>query len=310
MSAEIELSVVIPVYNEEEVLPECHQRVKAALEALDLVYEIVFVNDGSSDSSVEILRAFAERDRRVGVVLLSRNFGHQIAITAGLDHARGAAVVVMDADLQDPPEVLGKMVERWREGFDVVYGVRARREGESVFKTTTASLFYRLIHALAAVDIPRDAGDFRLMSRRAVDALQQIEERHRFVRGLVTWIGFRQTGIDYVREPRSAGTTKYPLRKMVIFAFDAIVSFSSAPLRVATALGLFSSLAAFSYAAFAVWARLFTGRVVSGWTSMVIVVAFLGGVQLLSLGVIGEYLGRIYNEAKARPLYFVDEVLR
>ncbi|MAE70869.1 MAG: glycosyltransferase [Gemmatimonadetes bacterium] len=310
MNAEIELSVVIPVYNEEEVLPECHKRVKAALEALELAYEIVFVNDGSSDSSVEILRAFAERDRFVRVVLLSRNFGHQIAITAGLDHARGAAVVVMDADLQDPPEVLGEMVARWRTGFDVVYGVRAQREGESAFKTASASIFYRLIRALAAVDIPLDAGDFRLMSRRAVDALRQIEERHRFVRGLVTWIGFRQTGIDYVREPRGAGVTKYPLRKMLIFAFDAIVSFSSAPLRVATALGLFSSLAAFGYGAYAVSAKLFNDRVVSGWTSTVIVVAFLGGVQLLSLGIIGEYLGRIYNEAKARPLYFVDEVLQ
>lgn len=310
MGASVTLSVVVPVYNEAAGLDALHERLTSTLQRAALPYEIVLVDDGSRDGSWERMTELARRDPRLVLVRLSRNFGHQIAITAGLDHARGEAVVVMDADLQDPPEVVPRMIERWRAGYDVVYGRRERRLGEGLFKRGTAAVFYRLVRRLTAVDIPADTGDFRLMSRRAVDALRTLQERNRFVRGMVAWVGFRQTALDYVREARHVGETKYPVRKMVRFAGDAIFSFSHVPLRVATWLGLASSLVAFGYAVYAILARLLGWPTVQGWASLMVAIIFLGGVQLISLGVIGEYIGRIYDEVKARPLYLTQAVVR
>jgi len=274
-----------------------------------LDYEVLFVDDGSRDGSWERMEALAAADPRVVLVRLSRNFGHQIAITAGVDAARGEAVALIDADLQDPPEVLIDMIARWREGYDVVYGRRTRRRGETWFKRTSAAGFYRVIRRLTSVDIPADTGDFRLMSRRVVDVLKQFKERNRFVRGMVAWIGWRQTAVEYERAERQAGETKYPLRKMLRFAADAIVSFSFAPLRLATGLGLIVSALSFAYAVYAVLARLLGWGVVHGWASLMVAVLFVGGVQLVSLGIIGEYVGRVYDEVKRRPLY-VAEVRR
>ncbi len=267
----------------------------------------MLVDDGSRDGSWEHMQDLAAREPRIVLVKLSRNFGHQIALTAGLDHACGQAVVVMDADLQDPPEVVARMLALWREGYDVVYGRRIRRLGESCFKRATAAGFYRVIRGLTCIDIPADTGDFRLMSRRAVDALSQLRERNRFVRGMVAWVGFRQTAVEYERTARHAGGSKYPLRKMVRFAADAIVSFSFAPLRLATGLGLLVSILSFAYAAYAVLARVFHWNVVQGWASLMVAIVFLGGVQLVSLGIIGEYIGRIYDEVKGRPLYITED---
>ena len=300
------LSIVVPVFNEEAILDTLHARVVAAPERSGERFELVLVDDGSRDGSWEKMTAAAARDPRVVLVRLSRNFGHQVAISAGVDAARGEAVVLMDADLQDPPEVILEMIARWRAGYDVVYGRRSRRLGESWFKRTTAAAFYRVIRGLTSVDIPADTGDFRLMSRRVVEVLKRLEERNRFVRGLVAWIGWRQTAVEYERAERLAGETKYPLRKMVRFAADAIVSFSIAPLRVATALGLVVSTLSFGYAVYAVLARIFSWDVVQGWASLMVAVLFLGGVQLISLGVIGEYVGRVYDEVKRRPLYVAD----
>jgi dolichol-phosphate mannosyltransferase len=303
------LSIVVPVFNEEASVEALVRRVTAALEPAVERFELVLVDDGSRDGSWEKMQAAAARDPRVVLVRLSRNFGHQIAVTAGIDAARGEAVVLMDADLQDPPEVVPAMVARWREGYDVVYGRRTRRHGESWFKRATASAFYRLIRRLTSIEIPADTGDFRLMSRRVVEVFKDLRERNRFIRGMVSWIGYRQTAVEYERAERLAGETKYPLRKMVRFAADAIVSFSFAPLRIATGLGVLASTASFAYAVYAVLAALFHWDVVHGWASLIVAVLFLGGVQLLCVGIIGEYVGRIYDEVKQRPLYVAD-VLR
>jgi glycosyltransferase involved in cell wall biosynthesis len=297
------LSIVVPVFNEEAVLEALHRRVSTTLQRSGETFELVLVDDGSRDGSWAKMRELAARDPRVTLVRLSRNFGHQIAVTAGIDAALGDAVVLMDADLQDPPEVVLEMIARWREGYDVVYGRRIRREGETWFKRATAAVFYRTLRRLTSVDIPADCGDFRLMSRRVVEALKQLRERNRFVRGLVAWVGYKQIAVEYERAPRLAGETKYPIRKMVRFAGDAIVSFSFAPLRAATALGLLVSAASFTYAVYAVLARIFDWNVVQGWASTVVAILFLGGVQLVSLGIIGEYVGRVYDEVKGRPLY-------
>ncbi len=303
------LSVVVPVFDEEENLDELYRRVTESLGASGESFEIVLVDDGSRDGSLSRMQALAAHDPRVVVVRLSRNFGHQVAVSAGVDAARGQAIILMDADLQDPPEVVPRMLALWREGFDVVYGRRTRRPGESWFKRVTAAAFYRLIRKLTSIDIPADVGDFRLMSRRVVDVLKQFRERNRFVRGMVAWIGFRQTAIDYERQVRAAGETKYPLRKMVRFAADAVFSFSHVPLRIATGLGLVVSTLSFAYGVFTILVRLFHWGVVEGWASLMVAVTFLGGVQLVSLGIIGEYLGRVYDEVKQRPLY-VGEVER
>jgi glycosyltransferase involved in cell wall biosynthesis len=299
-------SVVIPVYNEAEVLPTLYRRLTSVLEGVGETYEIIFVDDGSTDASPKLIAEFRARDPRVKLVGLSRNFGHQAAITAGLDYSSGEAVVVMDADLQDPPEVIPQLIAQWRAGYDIVFAVRASRKGEGVFKRSTASVFYRLLQYLTATEIPADAGDFRLMSWRAVAALRRIRERNRFVRGLVGWIGFRHTSITFARDVRHAGETKYPMGKMARFALNGIIAFSFVPLQLATYLGFTVSLLSFAYILYAAWLKLFTDQTVHGWTSVIVAVLFMGGVQLISLGIIGEYIGRIYEEVKQRPLYVID----
>ena len=303
------LSVVVPVFNEEEGVRAFHERASAAVRTLeDLDWEIVYVDDGSRDRSYALLAELARAEPRVRVVKFSRNFGHQIAITAGIDHARGDAVVVIDADLQDPPEVIPAMVAKWREGFDVVYGVRASRRGDSAGKRITASVFYRLLGRVAGIKIPVDVGDFRLMSRRIVTSFRTLREKDRFVRGLVAWLGFRQTGVSYDRDPRFAGETKYPYRKMIRFAHDGLVSFSTVPLRLATWLGYVASILAFLYLA-SVFVQKALGHTVQGWATIMVAMLFLGGVQLICLGIMGEYIGRIFNEIKPRPMYVVEETL-
>jgi len=304
------LTVVVPVFNEGKTIHVFYERMKKVVDSIeDMSYELVFVDDGSRDDSYEKLVRLAERDECVKVVKLSRNFGHQVAVTAGLDSAKGEAVVIIDADLQDPPEVIPRFLEKWREGYDVVYGVREKREGETAFKLLTASLFYRTLKRLTNIDIPVDVGDFRLMSRRVVDKFLQLRERDRFIRGLVSWIGFRQTGVLYKRDKRFAGETKYPLRKMLKFALDGITSFSSAPLKLSTWLGYTVSTLALLYTLFVVVEKL-RGNTVPGFATIVVGMLFLGGVQLICLGIIGEYIGRIFNETKARPIYVLEEVRR
>ena len=303
------LSVIVPVFNESAVIQAFYDRTRPALSAIPGVeFELIFVDDGSRDDSYQQLAGLAARDRRVRVIKFSRNFGHQVAITAGLDRARGDCVVVIDADLQDPPEVIGQMVEQWRAGYDIVYGVRADRAGESALKLLTASLFYRLLNAITKINIPVDVGDFRLISRRAADELRQLREKDRFVRGLVSWIGFRQTGVSYHREKRYAGETKYPYRKMIKFALDGVTSFSTMPLRIAMWMGYGSSVLAFLYL-ISVFVQRLLGHTVQGWATIMVALLFLGGVQLICLGIIGEYVGRIFNESKARPLYVIEHVL-
>jgi glycosyltransferase involved in cell wall biosynthesis len=303
----IQYSVVIPVYNEAEVLPALYNRLTPVMAGLGESYEIIFVNDGSTDESPLLLQDLQAHDKHVKLLGLSRNFGHQIAITAGLDHSSGQAVVVMDADLQDPPEVIPRLVDQWRKGYDLVSAVREKRRGEGLFKRATAALFYRLLRHLTATEIALDAGDFRLMSRKAVETLKGIRERSRFLRGLSGWIGFRQTSVSFVRDVRQDGETKYPLKKMVRFALNGITSFSNVPLQLASYLGFLVSSVSFVYMVYAIGLKLFTDRVVLGWASVMVAVLFLGGVQLLSLGIMGEYIGRIYDEVKQRPLYIVDE---
>jgi dolichol-phosphate mannosyltransferase len=301
------LSLVIPIYNEEPVIPELERRLGVVLGGLGSLvdsWEVVLIDDGSADRSYELLSALADREPRFKIISFARNFGHQMAITAGLDRAEGDAVVVMDADLQDPPEVIASMIEKWREGFDVVYGVRKSRKGETIFKRATAAIFYRLFRAmLGGLSVPLDAGDFRLMSRPAVLALRALRERHRFVRGMVSWIGFRQTAVYYDRDVRFAGTTKYPFRKMLRFAIDGMTSFSIVPLRVATWLGIIAGIAAIGIGGWALYVKLFLSGVVTGWTTIMILVAFGSSAQLLMIGILGEYVGRIYEEVKRRPLY-------
>jgi glycosyltransferase involved in cell wall biosynthesis len=298
------LSVVVPAYNEEEVLPELHRRLSAVLETLGAEWEILYVNDGSTDGTLRVMNEFD--DTRVGVIDLSRNFGKEIAMTAGLDHARGEAVVVIDADLQDPPELIPELVKRWREGFDVVYARRTARDGETFLKKATAKLFYRFIQGLSRVKIPADTGDFRLLSRRAVDALKLLREQHRFMKGLFAWIGYPQVAVYYHRDPRFAGSTKWNYWHLWNFALEGITSFSIGPLKIATYVGLLTAFASFIAAGVIVYKTIVYGDPVRGYPSLMVVMLFLGGVQLMSLGMIGEYLGRMFNETKRRPLYLVN----
>ena len=304
------LSLVIPVYNEQDTIPELDRRLRDLLANLPDVndnWEVVFVEDGSKDTSRELLLQMAAREPRYRVIAFSRNFGHQFAITAGVDRAEGDSVVVMDADLQDPPSVVAEMLEQRKAGFDVVYGVRKKRKGETWFKRATASLFYRLIRSITGVSIPVDAGDFRLMSRPVVLTLRALREQHRFVRGMVAWVGFKQTAVYYNREARFAGSTKYPFSKMLKFALDGITSFSIVPLRLATWLGVFSAICAFGIGAWAITAKVLGYGTASGWTTIMFAVALGSSAQLLMTGVLGEYVGRIYEEIKRRPLYIIEK---
>ncbi len=298
-------SIVLPVYNEEITLPELYRRLEQVLVTLDGEAEIIFVNDGSQDKSLSILEEFSQQNSRIKIIEFSRNFGHQAAITAGLDYASGQACIIMDTDLQDPPEVIPDLIKSWQQGYEVVYAVRSRRKGETWFKKATAALFYRLLKQLTNTDIPINVGDFRLMDQKVVKVFCTLRERHRFVRGLVSWLGFRQTGVYYQREPRFAGETKYPFWRMFKFALDGITSFSYRPLQLATLLGFLFSIISFLLGFWAVWLKLLTDRTIPGWTSLMVSVLFLGGIQLITLGIIGEYVGRISDDVKRRPLYVI-----
>jgi len=303
------VSLVLPIYNEAPCIPQLWERLaqlQTTLNSVDL--EFVFVNDGSQDESWSLLKELATQNPNIKLVGFSRNFGHQIAVTAGLDYAKGDAAVVMDADLQDPPELLIQMVAKWEEGFDVVYAQRRARKGESIFKKITANLFYRIINRMSKTPIPRNTGDFRLMSRRVVEALKKMPEKDRFVRGMVSWVGFKQTPLLFDRDPRIAGETKYPFRRMIAFAADAIFSFSNKPLRWATWLGFFTSFLALSYIIIVIILKII-GFTFPGYASIMVAILFLGGVQLITIGILGEYIGRIYNEDKNRPLYVIDSLL-
>ncbi len=303
------ISVVAPAYNEQEVIEEFCRRVISVLAGLSCSYEIVLVNDGSTDRTLELMHELHRKDPLVTVVDLSRNFGKEIALTAGLDHTCGEVVVVLDADLQDPPELIPKMLEGWREGYDVVYGVRSQRDGETWVKKASASAFYRLIQRVSRVRIPRDTGDFRLMTRRAICEMGKLREHHRFMKGLFAWIGFPSKPIYYRRDPRAAGETKWNYWNLWNLAVEGITSFSIAPLKVATYAGLCVAFLSLLYAGGVIWKTLMYGDPVRGYPSLMVVVLFLGGVQLISVGVLGEYIGRIFNEVKMRPLYLVNRIL-
>lgn len=312
MTAELKhkklISIVVPCYNEQEVIIETQTRLQKTLaELTNYDYEIIYVNDGSKDKTLEMLSNISQSEKNVKVLSFSRNFGHQLAITAGLDHCKGDAAVVIDADLQDPPYVILEMVKKWEEGFDIVFGKRRKRDGESAFKLVTASWFYRFINRLSDVDIPLDTGDFRLMNRKSLDKFLEMREMYRFVRGMVAWVGFKQTHVEYDRESRFAGTTKYPIRKMLRLAADAILSFSNVPLKLATFVGFLTSIVAFGGILYSLYMRLFTNNFVTGWTMLMISILMIGGIILLVLGIIGEYIGRIYGEIKNRPLYIIND---
>ncbi len=304
------LSIVIPCFNEEEVIAETMRRLNTfCAELSNLNVELIFVDDGSRDRTRELLKEYAAEDSKLRIIGFARNFGHQIAATAGIDAANGDAVVLIDADLQDPPEVIHQMITKWQEGYDVVYATRTERHGESAFKLATARSFYRLLNQLSDVLIPLDTGDFRLMSKNVVDTLRAMPERDRFIRGMVSWVGFKQIALPYKRAERFAGESKYPLSKMLRFAIDGILSFSTKPLQMSVGMGFICALLSILGIFYALYLRLFTNVWVEGWTALMIAVLFIGGIQLISVGILGEYVGRIYNEIKRRPLYVVQEYL-
>lgn len=308
MSARPRLTIVVPVHNEASNLPELFSRLTAVLTAENLTYEIIIVNDGSTDESLALLRKFHARDPRLKVINLARNFGHQVAISAGLDHARGEGIVLMDADLQDPPEVIPDFLRKWDEGYQVVYGTRRKRK-ENVFKRSAYAVFYRLLRQVSDIEIPLDTGDFSLIDARVADVMRTMPERARFVRGLRSWVGFRQIGIEYPRSSRHSGEPKYTFSKLMRLALDGLLSFSILPLRLAVYLGLSIAAVSFLAAFYYLWGRLMSDLAIPGFATTIIVVLFLGGVQLVTLGIVGEYLGRVYEEVKARPLYVVGETL-
>ncbi|WP_198969156.1 glycosyltransferase family 2 protein [Xylophilus sp. ASV27] len=304
------ISIIVPAYNEEAVLDIFHERISAVLASLpDYAWEIIFINDGSTDATQSKIEALQRQDPRVGCVLLSRNFGKEIAMTAGLDHAKGDAVVIIDADLQDPPELMADFIREWKNGYDVVYGRRTHRDGESWAKKATARYFYQVIGKLSKVQIPANTGDFRLMSRRAVDALLQLREHHRFMKGLFAWVGYPSIAVEYRRPPRAAGVSKFNYWKLWNFALEGITSFTILPLKLATYLGVFIALFSVLAGSWIILKTLLWGERVAGYPTLIVTILFFGGVQLFFIGVIGEYLGRIYNETKVRPLYVVQEVL-
>ena len=303
------VSIVVPAFNEEAVLPDFHQSITRVLPGLPFDFEIIYINDGSSDNTLEIIRKLRQSDERVTLIDLSRNFGKEIALTAGLHKAAGDAVVVIDADLQDPPELIPELINEWQNGYDVVYAQRTHRKGESLLKRTTAHFFYRIIQRISRISIPEDTGDFRILSRRAVNALNTLSEQHRFMKGLFAWIGYRQKAVHYQRNPRHAGETKWNYWRLWNFALDGITSFTIAPLKISTYLGLLTAAGAFAYGIYMLIDTLMHGNPVPGYPSLVVIILILGGVQLVAIGILGEYLGRIFNETKRRPLYFVNEYL-
>ncbi|NLX64844.1 MAG: glycosyltransferase family 2 protein [Clostridiaceae bacterium] len=303
-------SVIVPMYNEEEVVTETYKRLTGVMDSIGENYEIIFINDGSRDNTKAILSEICENNKKIKMIDFARNFGHQVAITAGMDYARGECMVIIDGDLQDPPELIPEMIKIWRNGYDVVYGKRISRRGETLFKKFTAKAYYRILRSLTNVDIPVDTGDFRLIDRKVCEALKQLPERSRYVRGLVSWVGFKQTAIEFERNERFAGKTKYPLKKMLKLAMDGIMSFSYKPLKLASYIGAILSGMSFLYLIIVVFKKLFSPESVqTGWTSLIAVSLFFNGIILLMLGIIGEYIGRIYEEAKGRPLYIINELL-
>jgi len=306
-NTQVKYTVIIPVFNEESVIDSCWKRITAVMKSLNEPYEIIFVNDGSQDNSNVLLTQLCAQDKQVQLIRFSRNFGHQAAITAGMDYARGDAIIVIDADLQDPPEIIPLMVEKWKAGFHVVYGKRKKRAGETVFKKVTAKVYYRLLRFLTDIEIPVDTGDFRLIDRRVADALKRLPEKNRYVRGLISWLGFKQTAVEFDRDNRLAGKTKYPIQKMLKFATDGITSFSAKPLKLATVSGLLASGLSFCYLLWVVYLKIFTDATIKGWSSLIAVNLFFFGFILIVLGIFGEYIGRIYNETQNRPLYIVAE---
>ncbi len=303
------LSVIVPMYNEEAVIPETYKRLKNVLDGMNESYEIIFINDGSRDKTREMLLEICEKDFNTKLIDFARNFGHQISITAGMDYAAGECMVIIDGDLQDPPELIPDMVKLWRNGYDVVYGKRKARKGETFFKKFTAKAFYRILRSLTDINIPVDTGDFRLIDRRVSEALKQLPERSRYVRGLMSWVGFKQTAIEFERNERFAGETKYPLKKMLKLAMDGIMSFSYKPLKLSSWVGSILSLFSFLYLIVVLLQKLFFPHTAqSGWASLIAVSLFFNGITLLMLGIIGEYVGRIYDEAKGRPLYIISEL--
>lgn len=303
------LSIVVPVYNEQEVIDETFRRLSATFKDYCMDIEYIFINDGSRDNTYFKLREIASSNKEVRVINFARNFGHQIAITAGMDYAKGDAIVIIDADLQDPPEVILEMVDKWVEGYQVVYGKRLQREGETIFKKLTAKVFYRFLDSMTDVKLPVDVGDFRLIDRKVCDAMKCLPERSRYVRGLVSWVGFKQTSVEYHREKRFAGETKYPFKKMLKLAGDGIFSFSYKPLKLATFMGMLVSALSFIYLIIVLVQRIVKNDVASGLASSMAVSLFLNGVMLIVIGIMGEYVGRIYEEVKARPLYVVGELM-
>lgn len=302
-------SIVAPCWNEEKALPELYRRISQVMDEIGEPWELVLVNDGSSDGTIDVMKSLHVADPRVHFVDFARNFGHQLAVTAGMDFAQGDAVVLIDSDLQDPPELIAEMIQKWKNGYKVVFAVRKERKGETWFKLFTAKLFYRLIYRITDVDIPLDTGDFRLMDRQVVNQMSAMKEHHRFIRGMTSWVGFKQTGVYYVREERFAGETKYPLRKMVRFAITAITGFSIFPLQLATFMGFIIGGLSALFILLAIIARLSGIQAFAGQATTLVMVLFLGGIQLISLGIIGEYLGRIYDEVRGRPLYVVNEAV-
>lgn len=308
MNQAIQYSIVVPVYNEEEVIQETYRRLTEVMCSTGEAYELLFVNDGSKDKTADIIKAFCKKDDAVILLDFSRNFGHQIAITAGMDYAKGNAVVVMDADLQDPPELILAMIEKWKQGYDLVYAQRTKRKGETFLKKLTAKLFYRFLRLMTDIDIPLDTGDFRLLDRKVCDQLSNIQEKNRFVRGLVSWVGFKQIAIEYERDERFAGESKYPFKKMLKLSIDGIASFSFKPLKLAGYAGMIFSSIGFIYAFVILYLKTFTENAIQGWSLLIAIQIFFSGIILFILGIMGEYIGRIYDETKHRPLYIVQEI--
>jgi len=302
-------SVVVPAYNEQEVIKATYDRLTKVMKDMGESYELIFINDGSKDRTAELIAEFCENDASIRLINFTRNFGHMSAISAGMENAKGQAIFVIDADLQDPPEVFPEMAAKWKEGYHVVYGKRTKRKGESIFKKLTAKVFYRFLRRMTSVDLPSDTGEFRLIDRKVCDVVNSLPEKSRYIRGLVSWVGFKQIPVEYVREERFAGETKYPFRKMLTFAMDAVTSFSHKPLKLATGLGLSISLISFLYILYVIYQRYFTDRTIDGWASTIAAILFTQGIVLMILGLMGEYIGRIYKELQNRPNYIIQEII-